>query len=136
MSNDHLPALPLAANGMGIPNGDFIVVEWQDPGSPPGPPSYIAPIHVHHEDDEAWYVLEGTLCVLCGDAVIEARAGAGVFVPKGTRHTYWNPSPEPLRYLLIMTPRIHQLIEAIHEMTDRTPEKMKALFAKFRSELL
>lgn len=136
MCENRLIAPPVAGNGMGIPAGDFVVVEWQDPGGPPGPPRYIAPLHVHHQDDEAWYVLEGTLCVQSGDAIIEAHAGAGVFVPKGTKHTYWNPAAERLRYLLIMTPSIHQLIGEIHQMTDRTPEKMRALFAKYESELL
>jgi mannose-6-phosphate isomerase-like protein (cupin superfamily) len=26
-------------------------------------PVYIAPLHIHHDDDEAWYVLEGGLAV-------------------------------------------------------------------------
>lgn len=136
MSENHLIAPPLAGNGMGLPDGDFIIVEWQDPGAPPGPPRYIAPLHLHHQDDEAWYVLEGTLCVLCGDRVVEAHAGSGVFVPKGTKHTYWNPTQQRTRYLLIMTPDIHRLIGEIHTMTERSPVKMKALFAKYASELL
>ena len=39
------------------------------------------------------------------------RAGAGVMVPRGTVHTYWNPGPGPVRYLLCMTPGILRLIE-------------------------
>lgn len=136
MSESHISAPPLAGTGMGLPDSDFVIVEWQDPGAPPGPPRYIAPLHIHHQDDEAWYVLEGTLCVLRGDTVVEARAGSGVFVPKGTKHTYWNPSQQRTRYLLIMTSRIDQLIKAIHAMTERSPEIMKALFAKYASELL
>jgi mannose-6-phosphate isomerase-like protein (cupin superfamily) len=136
MSEKHLTAAPLAGNILGQPDGDFVIAEWADPGAPPGPPSYIAPLHIHHQDDEAWYVLEGTLCVLSGDTVIEAQAGSGVFVPRGTKHTYWNPTQQRTRYLLIMTPRIDQLIKEIHTMTGRTPEKMKALFGKYGSELL
>jgi mannose-6-phosphate isomerase-like protein (cupin superfamily) len=136
MSETPVIAAPLAGSIMGLPGGDFVIAEWQDPGGPPGPPRYIAPVHIHHRDDEAWYVLEGTLCVQCGDSVIEAHAGSGVFVPKGAKHTYWNPSTQRARYLLIMTPRIDQLIKAIHAMTERTPEKMKALFANYHSELL
>lgn len=121
---------------MGSPAGDFVIAEWQDPGGPPGPPRYIAPLHIHHRDDEAWYVLEGTLCIRSGDSVIEAHAGSGVFVPKGTIHTYWNPSAQRTRYLLIMTPSIHRLIREIHEMTDRSADRLAALFAKYDSELL
>jgi len=52
----------------------------------------IAPLHVHHQDDEAWYVLEGQLCVRRRQEVVEARAGSAVFVPRGTARTYWNPA--------------------------------------------
>src|SRR5258708_1538725 len=135
-TNEHIIAPPLAGNLMGLPAGDFVIAEWQDPGGPPGPPRYIAPLHIHHQDDQAWYVLEGTLCVQSGDTVIEAHAGSGVFVPKGTKHTYWNPSAQRTRYLLVMTPDIHRLIREIHAMTERTPEKMKALFERYSSGLL
>jgi mannose-6-phosphate isomerase-like protein (cupin superfamily) len=112
------------------------VAEWRDAGAPPGPPRWIAPLHLHHHDDEAWYVLEGKLCVKVGDHTVEAAAGAAVLVPRGTPHTYWNPDPAPVRYLLIMTPTIHQLIQAIHATQDRSPDTMRALFRRFDSELL
>jgi len=59
-----------------------------------------------------------------------------VFVPRGTPHTYWNPGPDRLRYLLIMTSRIYQLIEDIHAMKERTAAGMQAVFEKHDSELL
>jgi uncharacterized cupin superfamily protein len=121
---------------MGSAENDFVVVEWRDAGAPPGPPRYIAPVHVHHHDDEAWYVLEGVLCVQRGDEVIEARAGSGVFMPRGAKHTYWNPSAQPTRYLLLMTGRIYRLIQDIHALEERTPETVRALFRKYDSELL
>ena len=121
---------------MGSANDDFVVAEWRDPGGPPGPPRYIAPLHLHHHDDEAWYVVAGVLRVQRGEEIVEASAGSGVFVPKGMKHTYWNPSPEPARYLLIMTANIYALIREIHAMKERTPDALRALFAKHDSELL
>jgi len=129
-------APPLAGQMIGSMGGAFVIAEWRDAGSPPGPPRFIAPLHVHHSDDEAWYVLEGALCVRVGDKDVEARAGSAVFVPRGTPHTYWNPAPEPTRYLLIMTASIFRLIQEIHAMTERTPAAMKAVFEKYNSELL
>ena len=126
----------LAGNVIGSPSNDFFIAEWRDPGAPPGPPRYIAPRHLHHRDDEAWYVVEGILRVQVGNEEVEARAGAAVFVPRGTPHTYWNPSPDPTRYLLVMTPRIYQLIQSIHALADRSPASLQALFQKFDSELL
>jgi len=136
METNLLTASPLAGKVLGSGQGNFVIAEWQDPGAPPGPPRYIAPLHLHHGDDEAWYVLEGSLCVRSGDSVIEAKAGSGVLVPKGTPHTYWNPTPQKTRYLLIMTSTIYTLIREIHGMDERTPEKMKELFAKYHSALL
>src|SRR5882757_8314222 len=90
----------LSGNVIGSIKGPFKIAEWQDPGGPPGPPRYIAPLHIHYDDDEAWYVLEGMLCIRSGDRIIEAPAGSCVLVPKGVAHTYWNPLQTKTRYLL------------------------------------
>jgi hypothetical protein len=57
-------------------------------------------------------------------------------VPKGTPHTYWNPGPGAARYLLIMTANIYQLIQDIHAMNERTPDRLAAVFKKHDSELM
>ena len=116
--------------------GSFVVAEWRDGGGPPGPPRLIAPLHVHYHDDEAWYVLEGTICVRSGEQILGACAGAGVMVPRGTPHTYWNPGPGPLRYLLIMTGNIYGLIQDIHALAERTPAALRAVFEKHDSALI
>jgi mannose-6-phosphate isomerase-like protein (cupin superfamily) len=129
-------AAPLAGKAIGSINDAFVIAEWRDPGGPPGPPRLIAPPHLHRSDEEAWYVLEGALCVRVGNDVVEAQTGAAVFVPRGTAHTYWNPGPGPVRYLLVMTPNIYRLIQEIHAMPERTPSALRAVFAKYDSELL
>jgi len=134
--NSQLTVPPLAGRTLGTSKDSFVLAEWRDAGGPPGPPRFIAPLHLHHKDDEAWYVLEGVLWVRAGDKDVEANAGSAVFVPRGTPHTYWNPGPGPLRYLLVMTPRIYELILAIHAMKERTPGTLQELFRKYDSELL
>jgi mannose-6-phosphate isomerase-like protein (cupin superfamily) len=126
----------LAGRVLGSPGDSFVIAEWRDPGGPAGPPRLIAPRHLHYRDDEAWYVLEGTLRVQVGADEVEARPGAAVFVPRGTPHTYWNGGPGPLRYLLVMTGNTYALIQAIHAMTERTPAALRAVFARYDSELL
>lgn len=126
----------LAGSVLGSVGSDFVIAEWKDAGGPPGPPRWIAPLHLHRSDDEAWYVLEGTLCVRVGKEVVEARAGAAVLVPRGTAHTYWNPGPGLVRYLLVMTSNIYSLIQDIHSTTDRSPASMAALFERHDSELV
>ena len=127
---------PLSGQVIGSINDAFVIAEWRDPGGPPGPPRLIAPPHLHCNDDEAWYVLEGTLRVRVGKEEVEAHAGSAVFVPHGTPHTYWNPGPSPTRYLLVMTGNIYRLIQEIHGMKQRTPASLRAVFAKYDSELL
>ena len=129
-------APPLAGSVIGTIDDSFVMAEWRDPGGPAGWPRLIAPLHFHHHDDEAWYVLEGTLCVRVGDEEIEAQAGSAVFVRRGKAHTYWNPGPGPVRYLLLMTSNIFQLIQEIQAMPQRTPALLREVFAKHDSELL
>jgi mannose-6-phosphate isomerase-like protein (cupin superfamily) len=128
-------ASPLSGKHIGGTGSDFIVAEWREPGAHAGePPRLIAPLHVHHADDETWYVLEGTMCVRRGDEIVTAHAGSGVLVPKGMPHTFWNPAPEPTRYLLIMTPRVYDLITQLHK-TGRTTTAAEVYLAH-ESELL
>jgi mannose-6-phosphate isomerase-like protein (cupin superfamily) len=67
-------------------------------------------LHVHHEDDEAWHVLEGRLRFRFADRVVEATAGATVFVPAGVAHTY---EAIDARYLIILTLRLAALIDEL-----------------------
>jgi mannose-6-phosphate isomerase-like protein (cupin superfamily) len=129
-------ALSLSGQVIGTGSDAFVIAEWRDAGGAAGPPRLIAPRHVHHSDDEAWYVLEGVLRVQVGTDEVEARAGSAVFVPRGKVHTYWNPGPGPVRYLLVMTSNIYRLIQEIHKMPDRSPAALRAVFQKYDSELI
>ncbi len=127
---------PLAGQVMGLEHSQFVLAEWSDPGSPPSPPRPIAPLHVHYADDEAWYVLEGKLAFRLGEQEIEAPAGSAVFAPRGVPHTYWNPQTTRVRYLLIMTPTIRQLIAALHQNNERDPVAIQAIYARHNSALV
>jgi mannose-6-phosphate isomerase-like protein (cupin superfamily) len=127
---------PLAGQVIGLSDSSFVIAEWRAPGASAGPPDLIAPRHVHYADEEAWYVLEGTLAFQLGEQIVEASAGSAVLAPRGVPHTYWNPSPMPARYLLIMTAAIRSLIDELHTGVARDPEAMRALFQKYNSALL
>ena len=104
----------LADGQLGGPDSDFVIVEWTDSGESEW--EWIAPLHVHHGDDEAWYVLEGRLRLRIGDQVREAGPGQAVLAPKGMPHAYGNARRgQATRYLLVMTPRIRALVQALHE---------------------
>ena len=119
---------PLLDRAIGAAGDSFVIVEWTaEVGD-----HWIAPLHVHDQDDEAWYVLEGTLGFRLGADVVEAGPGAAVLARRGTAHTYWNAGAGPARYLLVMTPRIAHLIEEIH----RPDADVGAVFAAHASRLV
>ena len=114
-----------------IVSDSFVIADWADRGTHPGRP--IAGLHRHRSDDEAWWVLEGRLGFRVGEEEREVAAGESILVERGLAHSYWNPASELARYLLVMTPRIHRLIEALHA-GDRTD--WARIFEEHDSELL
>ena len=102
--NEVVAAAELAGNIIGGDGGAFVIAEWRDEGGVTDPPRLIAPLHMHHKDDEAWYVLKGALRIRRGDEVVEAAAGSAVFVPRGTPHTWQNVGAEPLRFFATIMP--------------------------------
>ena len=101
----------------------FAIRDWR--GSGP------AKLHVHHADDEAWHVLEGTLRFRFADREVEVSAGGSVFVPAGVAHTY---DAIEARYLVILTPRLVALIEQLQQSRD--PDSQAAIYRAHESELL
>ncbi len=136
MTRDEAFTADLAGRLIAAPGAQVVVAQWTAPGGGGDPPRYIAPLHVHRMDDEAWYVLEGALVVRSGDRDVEVPAGGAVIVPRGTPHTFWNPQPGPTRYVLVMTPRIRSLIDALHALGGPTPETVAAVFEEHESEYL
>ena len=53
-----------------------------------------SPLHVHHHEDEWFYVTEGELTFWVGGRVIEAPAGSFVYGPRDVPHTFAVTSPE------------------------------------------
>ncbi len=50
------------------------------------PPGGGPPLHIHHREDEAFWVLEGELEVTVGETTFRAGAGSFVHLPKATPH--------------------------------------------------
>lgn len=135
MSPRHLAAHPLAGTVLAPDGAALALAEWTADGSVGDEPVYQAPLH-RHAEDEAWYVLEGTLRVRAGDQVHEIESGGAIIVPGETAHTFWNPSREQARYLLVMGARTYALIQAIHATDDRSPARMRELYAAHGATLL
>jgi quercetin dioxygenase-like cupin family protein len=77
--------------------GRFSQVEIDDPrGTAP-------PLHVHHGEDETFYVVEGELDVFADAERIHLAAGDYAFVPRGVPHAYLVTS-ERARVLVTFSP--------------------------------
>ncbi len=122
-----LPGIQMRIEGQRPAPADgqsFCIEEWRGSG-----PGYL---HVHHADDEAWHVLEGSLTFQFIDRQVEAPAGTTVFVPAGVAHDYAVASG-PARYLIIMTPRLRDLVAAL-QAAPRAQHK--AIMKEYDSEIV
>ncbi|MFF9015011.1 cupin domain-containing protein [Streptomyces sp. NPDC014870] len=68
------------------------------------PPGGGPPLHIHHDADEAFYLIEGELEISNEKRRAVVGAGAFIFVPKGKVHAFKNVSDEPAKMLIIFTP--------------------------------
>jgi len=83
--------------GSGDTGGRFALIEVLAPkGTEP-------PRHVHHREDEAFYVLEGEITFYVGDEVYVATPGTFVFAPRGIPHS-WVVETDVVRKLVTLTP--------------------------------
>lgn len=60
--------------------------------------------HVHADEDDAFYVLDGELTFLLDEGDVAAPAGTFVLVPPGVSHTFRNALDRPARVLNIHAP--------------------------------
>jgi mannose-6-phosphate isomerase-like protein (cupin superfamily) len=79
--------------------GTFAIIEH-----PIAPHTLAAPPHRHQNEDEASYVLAGSITVEIGDRIIHAGSGTLVFKPRGVFHAFWNEADEAARVLEIISP--------------------------------
>jgi mannose-6-phosphate isomerase-like protein (cupin superfamily) len=52
------------------------------------PRDFGPPFHIHHDEDETFYLLEGEVRFKRGDTILHARAGEVVYLPKGIPHGF------------------------------------------------
>lgn len=75
----------------------FSVVEVTDP------PGSGAPLHVHHAEAEAFYILDGTIELTCGNQKVVGHAGDFVYAPRDVPHKYLVVGDKPARLLLLFS---------------------------------
>jgi quercetin dioxygenase-like cupin family protein len=82
------------------------------------PAGVATPLHVHRDDDETFYVIEGELTFYFDDGQpIQASAGSFVHAPGGVVHAFQVDS-ETARYLVVTTPQHERFYRGISEPTQ------------------
>ena len=83
------------------------------------PPGFAAPLHVHHWEDEAFWLLEGDATFEVGGTTIEAHVGDYLFGPRDIPHRFTAGSAG-CRMLFICTPGgFEELVMAMSEPAAR-----------------
>jgi quercetin dioxygenase-like cupin family protein len=93
-------------------DGSLTVIESRTDGG--------APSHVHGREDEAIYVLEGSIWARCGDDRFEVGPRSLVFLPRGVPHE-WDVVGDEALVLLITAPA--GLEEFLHELHAGTGDR-------------
>ena len=89
-----------------------------DVGPEAGPPP-----HIHHLEDEQFYVLEGALRYSIGDQFFEVRTGDFIHIPRGMVHSFKN-GPGPSRLLATFAPA--GIEGFFREVGDRVDDRLKS----------
>src|SRR5919107_4379031 len=114
------------------------------------PEGYGSGLHVHHREDEGFWILEGELTFYVGDQITKAQPGSFLFGPKDVPHAFTVDSG-PARLLFILSPAgfedlIREMGEPARELTippqpeeppdEAEMERMMAIAAKYGGEIL
>ena len=101
------------------------------------PPGGGTPLHTHHNEDEALYVLAGEYEIQCGDQTLRAGPGSFVFAPREIPHKLTNMSAGPSTILGIVSPAG---FEGFWEEISQLPppadiDQIMAIAKKYRLEI-
>ena len=88
------------------------------------PRGFGPPLHVHREEDELMYVIEGTVRLQFGDETVVAETGAVVSLPCGIPHTFQVES-ESARLLTVaagrrLAPSFDRFVATLGDEIDDT----------------
>jgi quercetin dioxygenase-like cupin family protein len=73
---------------------------WHAVVAPGGGP----PPHIHRREDEAFYVLEGTLSFFADGQRLVRGPGSFIHLPRGLQHQFKNETDRPVRVLIQVAP--------------------------------
>src|SRR5262249_848580 len=105
----------------------------------------MPPLHVHRDEDEAFYVLDGELTLFVGDQEMRLTAGGCAGAPRGIANVYRVDS-ETARWLGIASPTFERFVTAASTPAEaltlplgppaKSPEELGALAGEHGIEIL
>jgi quercetin dioxygenase-like cupin family protein len=94
------------------------------------PPGGGPPRHIHHNEDETFYILEGELEMQVNEDMFTARPGTSVFLPRGIPHTFGNLGTQPVKTLTLLTPAgLEEFFAEIEPLVIQNEPDMTAVVA-------
>lgn len=87
-----------------------------------GRPGDQPPLHVHHDEDEGFHVVDGELTIWAGDEAPRVLGpGESLVAPRAVPHTYRVTSDATARWFVTSTPaRFATFVAAFGQPTDAT----------------
>jgi quercetin dioxygenase-like cupin family protein len=94
------------------------------------------PLHIHRNEHETFYVLEGGCTFRLEDETIVAGPGDVVNIPIGTRHNFRNDGTEPVKLILAFTPAgierfFEETLEQADDPTQAPPDNLAEVGARY-----
>lgn len=94
------------------------------------------PFHIHRNENETFYVLEGECTFYLEDETIVAGPGDFVNIPIGAKHHFRNNSTEPTRLILTFTPTgiegfFEETLEHAGDPTQAPPDNLDEVGARY-----
>jgi quercetin dioxygenase-like cupin family protein len=100
------------------------------------PAGDMPPLHVHHESDEGFYVVDGELTLYMPGSERTLRAGEFLLAPRGIPHTY-RAGDEPCHLLAISQPAgFERFVEDVSRLDAPDPDALTAIAAEHDIEIL
>jgi mannose-6-phosphate isomerase-like protein (cupin superfamily) len=99
------------------------------------------PLHLHHREDEWFYVLAGDFVFEIGDDKFELPMGGSALGPRGIQHRWANTNKDDGKLIIVFQPGgfetfFDDLYKLVAKGGNIDPAEMRGLFAKHDQELL
>jgi quercetin dioxygenase-like cupin family protein len=95
------------------------------------------PPHIHHREEECFYLQEGTLTIQVGGKTLTASAGDFICLPRGVVHCFENTGNVDAKFLLVVSPAGLETFfeEAFYPVEDRSAT-MPPMNGEFMARLI